>query len=141
MPAHSTRLIGICAAALAATFALAGCGSDSKDSNTPTATAGTSGAQVEVGNTINYGSVGTTADVDCADGKSLNVGGSNNKLTVTGTCANVNIGGTDNTISFIKVDKEITVVGLNNTITYTDGDPKIEDLGANNKVSKGGVTP
>ena len=54
------------------------------DTDSPTATAGTSGAQVEVGNTINYGSFGTTADIDCADGKSLNVGGSNNTLTVHG---------------------------------------------------------
>src|ERR1700760_3250822 len=84
---------------------LAGCGSESKDTNTPTATAGSSGAQVEIGNTINYGSFGTTAEVDCADGKSINVGGSNNKLTVTGTCANVNIGGADNTITFEKIDK------------------------------------
>jgi hypothetical protein len=121
----------------AAVFALAGCGAESGDTNTPTATAGSSGAQVEIGNTINYGSVGTTADVDCADGKALNVGGSNNKLTVTGTCANVNIGGTDNTISFERVDKEITVVGLNNTVTYRDGDPKIDDLGSNNKITKG----
>ena len=78
---------------------LAGCGSDSSDTNTPTATAGSSGAQVEIGNTINYGSFGTTADIDCADGKSLNVGGSNNTLTVKGTCANVNIGGADNKIT------------------------------------------
>jgi hypothetical protein len=123
--------------AVAAAFGLAGCGSESNDTNTPSATAGSSGAQVEIGNTINYGSVGTTADVDCADGKALNVGGSNNKLTVTGTCANVNIGGTDNTITFERVDKELTVVGLNNTITYRDGDPKIDDLGSNNKISKG----
>src|SRR4051812_49788793 len=54
---------------------VAGCGSESKDTNTPTATAGSSGAQVEIGNTINYGSFGTTADIDCADGKSLNIGG------------------------------------------------------------------
>ncbi len=98
---------------------------------------GSSGAQVEIGNTINYGSVGTTAEVDCADGKSLNVGGSNNRLTVTGACANVNIGGTDNTITFDRVDEEISVVGLNNTITYADGDPNIEDLGSNNTITKG----
>ncbi|KUI33454.1 DUF3060 domain-containing protein [Mycobacterium sp. GA-2829] len=124
--------------AVAAAFGLAGCGAESSDTNTPTATAGSSGAQVEIGNTINYGSVGTTAEVDCADGKALNVGGSNNKLTVRGTCANVNIGGTDNTISFERVDKEITVVGLNNTVTYADGDPKIDDLGSNNKITKQG---
>ena len=78
---------------------LAGCGSESSDTDTPTATAGTSGGQVEVGNTINYGSFGTTADIDCADGKSLNIGGSNNTLTVKGTCANVNIGGADNKVT------------------------------------------
>ena len=97
---------------------LAGCGSESKETSAPTATAGTSGAQVEIGNTINYGSFGTTADIDCADGKSLNVGGSNNTLTVKGTCAAVNIGGADNKITFEKIDKELSVVGLNNTVTY-----------------------
>jgi hypothetical protein len=123
--------IAVCA------LGLAGCGSDKKDTNAPTATAGTSGAQVEIGNTINYGSFGTTADIDCADGKSLNVGGSNNTLTVKGTCASVNIGGADNKITFDTVDKELSVVGLNNTVTYKNGDPKVDDLGSGNKISKG----
>ena len=116
---------------------LAGCGSDGKENNSPTATAGTSGAQVEIGNTINYGSFGTTAEIDCADGKSLNVGGSNNTLTVKGTCASVNIGGADNKITFDTINKELSVVGLNNTVTYKGGDPKVEDLGSGNKISKG----
>ncbi|WP_193046457.1 DUF3060 domain-containing protein [Mycolicibacterium baixiangningiae] len=137
MPTHPVVRTAFATLAVAAAFGLAACGSESNDTNTPTATAGSSGAQVEIGNTINYGSVGTTADVDCADGKALNVGGSNNKLTVTGTCANVNIGGTDNSITFERVDKEITVVGLNNTITYSAGDPKIDDLGNNNTITKG----
>ena len=133
------RTHNLIACGAVATFALglAGCGSQSNQTNTPTATAGPSGAQVEIGNTINYGSFGTTAEVDCADGKSLNVGGSNNKLTVTGTCANVNIGGADNTITFEKIDKGLAVVGLNNTVTYKDGDPKINNTGSNNKISKG----
>jgi hypothetical protein len=101
------------------------------------ATAGTSGAQVEIGNTINYGSFGTTADIDCAEGKSLNVGGSNNSLTVKGTCASVNIGGADNKITFDNIDEDLSVVGLNNTVTYKAGDPKVEDLGSGNKISKG----
>src|ERR1700751_4237891 len=120
-----------------AALVLAVCCSESKDTNTPTATAGSSGAQVEIGNTINYGSFGTTADIDCADGKSLNVGGSNNTLTVKGTCASVNIGGADNKITFDKIDKDLSVVGLNNTVTYKDGDPKVNDLGSGNKISKG----
>lgn len=122
--------------AVAAMF-LAGCGSDSGDTNSPTATAGSSGVQVEVGNTINYGSVGTTADIDCADGKSLTVGGSNNTLTVKGRCASVQIGGADNKITFDTVDDELNVVGLNNTVTYKSGDPKTNDLGSGNSINKG----
>ena len=135
MRAHMPVLIGV--TATAAVIGLAGCGAESSDTNKPTATAGSSGGQVEIGNTINYGSFGTTAEIDCADGKSLNVGGSNNTLTVKGTCASVNIGGADNKITFDKVDKDLSVVGLNNTVTYKDGDPKVNDLGSGNKISKG----
>lgn len=136
MPALTPRIIGIAAAAIAVA-GLAACGSESQDNSGPSATAGPSGAQVEIGNTINYGSVGTTTDIDCADGKSLNVGGANNNLTVTGTCSRVNIGGSDNTITIDRIDKDLAVVGLNNTVTYSQGDPKINDTGSGNKISKG----
>jgi hypothetical protein len=116
---------------------LAGCGSDSSDTNSPTATVGTSGVQVEIANTINYGSVGTTAEIDCADGKSLTIGGSNNTLTVKGTCANVNIGGADNKVAFQKIESGLSVVGLNNTVTYSEGDPHVNDTGSGNSISKG----
>ncbi len=132
------RIVGwVGVAAASATLGLTACGSTSQDTSDPSATAGSDGAQVEIGNTINYGSFGTTADIDCADGKSLNVGGSNNTLTVTGTCANVNIGGADNRITFERVDSELSVVGLNNTVTYRDGDPTVNDTGSNNSVTKG----
>lgn len=120
-----------------AMVALAGCGSDGKAPGTPSVTAGTSGVQVEVGNTINYGSFGTNAELDCAEGKSINVGGSNNTLTVKGTCDSVNIGGADNKITFERVGRELTVVGLNNTITYRQGDPKVDDRGKDNTINKG----
>jgi hypothetical protein len=119
-----------CAAALA----LAGCGGDA---SSPSATAGQSGVQVEIANTINYGSVGTTAEIDCADGKSLTIGGSNNTLTVKGTCANVNIGGADNRITLAKISLGLSVVGLNNTVTYSDGDPPVNDTGSGNSIRKG----
>jgi hypothetical protein len=131
---RSVAIIGVATAAL---LGLAGCGSESSDTSSPTVTAGSSGAQVEVGNTINYGSFGTTSDIDCADGKSLNVGGSNNTLTVKGTCASVNIGGADNKITFDKIDKDLSVVGLNNTVTYKDGDPKVNNLGSGNDIKQG----
>lgn len=110
---------------------LTGCGSG--DSGT----AGPSGVQAEVGNTINYMSVGTTTDIDCADGKSLTVGGSNNTLTVTGTCESVNIGGADNKVTLDTVNRDITTVGLNNTVVYRNGDPKLSDVGTNNSITKG----
>lgn len=121
---------------VAAVFALglAGCGSSDEP---PEVTANSSGAQVQIGNTINYGSVGTAADLDCAQGKALNVGGSNNTLTVTGTCSSVNIGGADNKVTLDKVEGEISVVGLDNTVVYKDGNPKVEDLGKGNTVDKG----
>ncbi len=121
----------------AAALGLVACGSESSDTTSPTVTAGTSGAQVEVGNTINYGSFGTTAEIDCADGKSLNVGGSNNTLTVTGVCASINIGGADNRITIDTVDNELTVVGINNTVTYSAGEPKVDNLGSGNKIARG----
>ena len=128
-------LIGVIAAA--AMVGLAGCGSDSSDTTTPSATFGTEGGQVEIGNTINFSSVGTTTELDCADGKSLNIGGNNNKLTIKGTCANANIGGADNTVTMDRVDKGLSVVGFNNTVTYKQGDPKVNDTGSGNTINKG----
>jgi hypothetical protein len=78
-----------------------------------------------------------TPHLDCADGKSLTVGGTNNTLTVKGTCANVNIGGSDNKITFERIDKGLTIIGLNNTVSYAAGDPKVTNTGSNNKVNKG----
>lgn len=94
------------------------------------------GARIDVAGTINYGSFGTKTDIDCADGKSLNVGGSNNVLTVRGTCRTVSVGGADNAITLDRVDDELTVVGLNNTVRYGAGDPAVTDTGAGNRITK-----
>lgn len=99
--------------------------------------AGSSGVQVEIANTINYGSVGTTAEIDCAGGKSLTVGGSNNTLTVKGTCSNVNVGGADNRLTFDEIADALNVVGLNNTVSYSTGQPKVNDTGSGNSIRKG----
>lgn len=129
---RSVCLLG--ALAVAAVLGLAGCGSDG---DSPTVTAGASGVQVEIANTINYGSVGTTAEIDCADGKSLTIGGSNNTLTVKGTCTNVNIGGADNKITLAEIASGLSVVGLNNTVSYSGGDPTVNDTGSGNSIRKG----
>lgn len=142
MRAHSLRLTAGCGVTAAA-LALSGCGAQVPAADLVAQTEATvqdTGAQVEVGNTIYYGSFGTTAEVDCADGKSLNIGGSNNTLDVSGACSSVTIGGADNKVTLATVQGEIDVVGVNNTVTYADGDPRIDDVGSGNTVEKAPVT-
>jgi hypothetical protein len=86
-------------------------------------------------NTIDYGSFGTTSAVDCADGKSLNVAGSNNRLTVRGRCEAVNVAGADNRITVERVDQSLTITGLNNSVTYRGGEPRVDDRGSGNTVA------
>src|ERR1700758_1919982 len=100
---HSSRLAALALAPTVAALVLAGCsstanppaGSTTTTAGSATATSGgaaptstsegSTTASIQIGNTLNYGSMGTTATLDCASGKSLNVIGSNNTLTVTGT--------------------------------------------------------
>lgn len=153
---HSSRLAALALGPALAALVLAGCSSTANPpgGNTATTTSGattttsagasatTSGpsttASVEIGNTINYGSMGTTATLDCASGKWLNVVGSKNTLTVTGTCEKVTVGGADNKITIDKINSKLTVMGSNNTITYKDGDPKVDKIGSSNTINKGG---
>lgn len=93
-------------------------------------------SQLEFGDTINYGAFGTNTEVDCADGKSLNVGGSNNTLKVKGDCTVVSIAGADNRITLNKVDRSLTITGLNNAVTYRTGEPKVDDRGSGNTVRR-----
>jgi hypothetical protein len=151
MRTNNSRRLG-CTAGLALTaaavFGVAGCGqsnnngtvpsSGSPSSSTPAPSTTSTGSQFDIGNTINYGSLGTTTTLDCGDGKSLNVGGSNNTLTVKGSCGTVSIGGADNKITIDKIDKQLNVVGFNNTISYKDGEPKVENLGSGNTINKAG---
>jgi hypothetical protein len=151
MRTNNSRRLGFTAGlalTAAAVFGAAGCGhsnnngtvpsSGSPSSSTPAPSTTSTGAQFDIGNTINYGSLGTTTTLDCGDGKSLNVGGSNNTLTVKGSCGTVSIGGADNKITFDKIDKHLNVVGFNNTINYKEGDPKVENLGSGNTINKAG---
>jgi hypothetical protein len=132
---NSTQITGTIGAFAAAAMVLAGCGT-SNDGGSGVGASSVS-PPVEVGNTINYSSVGTTAEVDCANGKSLTVGGANNTLTVKGTCAKANIGGTDNKVTFDKIDQQLDVVGMHATVTYKDGSPRVNDTGSGNTIRKG----
>ncbi|MEB3070101.1 DUF3060 domain-containing protein [[Mycobacterium] vasticus] len=86
-------------------------------------------------NTITYDSFGTTSELNCADGKSLNVTGSNNRLTVRGRCATVTVAGADNRITVEQVDSELTISGINNAVTYRGGGPKLDDQGSGNTIT------
>jgi uncharacterized lipoprotein YehR (DUF1307 family) len=139
-PLSVAAAVALMLSAVLVVFGLAGCGQKTNNpppSTSSSATSASTGAQFDVGNTINYGSFGTTSDIDCASGKSLNVGGSNNTLTVKGTCGTVSIGGADNKITIDKIDNQLNVVGFNNTITYKGGNPKVENLGNGNTINKG----
>jgi Protein of unknown function (DUF3060) len=127
-PAAGTIALTACAVLLG--FAAAGCGTKNNTG------ASASGAQLDIGNTINYGSLGTTTTLDCGDGKSLNVGGNNNTLTVKGTCETVSVGGADNKITIDKIDKHLNIVGIDNTITYKDGNPEVENHSNGNTITK-----
>lgn len=109
--------------AVASNVLLTGCGSGGRP------------APSEADFDINYGSFGTTADINCGNGKSLNVGGSNNTLTVTGLCASVRVAGADNTVRLARFDGDLSIVGLNNTIIYKSGDPTVDDEGSGNRVN------
>jgi len=128
---NSIKIAGVFLAA--ACIGLTGCTS-TKDSGSADSHA--TNFPVEVGNTINYSSTGSNTVLDCANGKSLTVGGANNTLTVNGTCATVNIGGTDNKVTLNKVTTELDVVGMNAMVTYKDGAPKVTTTGKGSTVHK-----
>ncbi|ORB83762.1 hypothetical protein B1987_08030 [Mycobacterium kansasii] len=122
-------MLQIVAGVAVVTVGLVGCSSKNKGPSKPPI--------AEINNTINDGTFGATDKLDCADGKSLNIGGSKNTLTVTGRCGSVVIGGDENKLRFQRVDAEIVIAGLNNTVTYREGNPQIQDLGLGNSITKG----
>ncbi|BBZ21782.1 DUF3060 domain-containing protein [Mycolicibacter hiberniae] len=84
---------------------------------------------------LSYASFGATSALDCADGKSLTVAGSNNTLTVRGSCEAVDVSGADNRITIERIGKTLTLTGLNNSVTYRNGEPKVDDRGSGNTVT------
>ncbi len=77
--------------------------------------AGASNAEPD-GSTLSYGSSGVTATIDCGDGGALQVDGSNDILTVTGTCSSARISGDANQVTFHSITDDIDVPGNRNTV-------------------------
>ena len=134
----STRArVSVAAGALAAAIGL--CGAAGCAGSQPTAAAPRikSGAQREVGNTITYDPLGSSTELDCGHGKSLNVTGSNNTLTVRGSCASVTVAGADNRLTFDRIERLLTITGLSNVVVYKAGDPTIDNQAASSTVKRG----
>jgi hypothetical protein len=87
------------------------------------------------GGTVTITESGLTRTVDCA-GQGVEISGSANKLTFTGTCASVTVNGSRNEVVVADVG-EIAVNGSFNTISWSAGDPKTSDNGQGNSIGKG----
>ncbi|TDV47024.1 DUF3060 domain-containing protein [Actinophytocola oryzae] len=79
---------------------------------------------------------GLADTLDCGTGNYVVVDGSNNGLTITGTCTTVTVNGHDNTLRLAEAS-EITVAGVFNTIAWASGNPTVSDTGTQNKVGQG----
>lgn len=126
MPGLGVRTLASAVIAVAV-YGLAGCGSDAGPGP---------GDHGEPGGAISYSPMGTTMTLDCGSGRSLSVSGSNNKLTVTGACADVDITGSDNRLTVDKITGRVSTGGVNNTVTYHDGNPAVTNTGGGNTVRK-----
>src|SRR5439155_2023355 len=60
----------------------------------------------------------------CTDGEDIDVGGTNNQISLTGKCGKVTIAGIGNTVC-VDQAASIDVEGRNNTATYAHGAPKL----------------
>jgi len=87
------------------------------------------------GGPVSINESGLTKSVDCA-GQGVEISGSANKLTLTGTCTSVSVNGSRNEVTIADVG-EIAVNGSFNTVTWSAGDPKTSNNGQGNTISKG----
>ncbi|SHS33179.1 Protein of uncharacterised function (DUF3060) [Mycobacteroides abscessus subsp. abscessus] len=104
-------------------------------STSPSASTPTS-AKVNIGDETVIGYFGQTTTATCEAGKSLNITGANNTLTITGPCETVTVSGFSNTVTFGELKTEVTVTGYGNKLTYKTGEPKVNNYGSNNTIQK-----
>lgn len=82
---------------------------------------------------------GTSIRHDCAGGGVV-VNGSDDAVTLTGSCPNVVVNGDDNSVTIARVDA-IQVNGDGNVVTWSAGasrgEPQVTTLGSGNRVTKG----
>lgn len=94
--------------------------------------AGTAAAQPQ-NDTITYDLSGVTASIDCGHGGALQVSGSHDVLTVTGSCSALHISGDANRLTVAGVTDIIDLSGSGNTVNVTaDFDGSTLAVGGNN---------
>jgi hypothetical protein len=76
-----------------------------------------------------------TKTIDCA-GHNVEITGSYNKLTFTGTCGTLSVNGSNNTIKLATVG-QISVNGSFDHVTWSSGNPKTSNNGTGNTIGKG----
>lgn len=148
---YRTRPTLVALAVAVTTVGLAGCGiikpgssnptpgtwtpPSTSTSTSPSASTPTS-AKVNIGDETVIGYFGQTTTATCEAGKSLNITGANNTLTITGPCETVTVSGFSNTVTFGELKTEVTVTGYGNRLTYKTGEPKVNNYGSNNTIQK-----
>ena len=89
-------------------------------SRTAAATAGTVNSIQVQGNVLNLQLSNRHTTQDCADGRSVNINGYKNEITLTGSCSKVTLNGWGNTIRLEEV-AAIEVLGHDNTFLWKRG--------------------
>lgn len=77
-----------------------------------------------------FNGIGQTQSHACTEGENIDVGGTNNDVTLTGRCGEVTVGGLENTV-IIEAAASIDVSGKNNEVTWSKGEPKVTRSGTN----------
>lgn len=84
--------------------------------------------------------VGITKKIEATGDETIKIEGTNNKITVTGTCNAIKIEGVDNVVTVDDV-KSISIEGTGNKVNYkktsaADGKVTTATAGVNNKITK-----
>ncbi|MBK7860732.1 MAG: carboxypeptidase regulatory-like domain-containing protein [Archangiaceae bacterium] len=79
--------------------------------------------------------IAQSKDHACREGEDIDVGGTNNHVTLTGRCGAVTVAGIGNQVT-LESASEIEVDGRSNTVSYRKGEPKISKPGAGAQVFK-----
>ncbi len=81
------------------------------------------------------GGVGQDKTIACNDSV-VNVSGVDDRIVITGTCADVTVSGMGNVVT-VEASVRISASGMNDRVTYLSGAPEIENSGSANVVEHG----